>query len=159
MNCIKLTEQFSCSFLSSRISVSYGANSYHLGRQQCSILIGYIIREIKAMRWILYVTGCVKFVAVTFNCASLLAEEKLRSFFNSSLYVLLVVLLFLLSTWYCGHYWPIVPAPDDRWWWLWSNWWNEDWQGKPKYSEKTCPNATLSTKNPNWPDPSSKARD
>jgi hypothetical protein len=20
---------------------------------------------------------------------------------------------------------------------LWSNWWNEDWQGKPKYSEKT----------------------
>jgi hypothetical protein len=24
---------------------------------------------------------------------------------------------------------------------------NEDWQGKPKYSEKTCPNATLSTTN------------
>jgi hypothetical protein len=21
------------------------------------------------------------------------------------------------STWYCCHYWPIVPAPDDRWWW------------------------------------------
>jgi hypothetical protein len=20
------------------------------------------------------------------------------------------------STWYIGHYWPIVPAPDDRWW-------------------------------------------
>jgi hypothetical protein len=34
--------------------------------------------------------------------------------------------------------WPIVPAPDDRWW-LWSNRWNENWQGKPKYSEKTCP--------------------
>jgi hypothetical protein len=30
-------------------------------------------------------------------------------------------------------------APDDRWGWLRSNWWNEDWQGKPKYSEKTCP--------------------
>jgi hypothetical protein len=28
---------------------------------------------------------------------------------------------------------------------FWSNWWNEDWQGKPKYSEKTCPSATLST--------------
>jgi hypothetical protein len=27
-------------------------------------------------------------------------------------------------------------------------WWNEDWQGKPKYSEKTCPSATLSTTNP-----------
>jgi hypothetical protein len=21
--------------------------------------------------------------------------------------------------WYCGHYWPIVPAPEYRWWWLW----------------------------------------
>jgi hypothetical protein len=31
--------------------------------------------------------------------------------------------------------------------------WNEDWQGKPKYSEKTCPSATLSTTNPTWPDP------
>jgi hypothetical protein len=55
------------------------------------------------------------------------------------------------STWYVGHFWPIVPAPDDRWW-LWSGWWNEDWQGKPKYSEKTCPSSTLSTTNPTWPD-------
>jgi hypothetical protein len=31
---------------------------------------------------------------------------------------------------------------------LWRNWWNEDWQGKPKYSEKTWPRATLSTTNP-----------
>jgi hypothetical protein len=46
------------------------------------------------------------------------------------------------STWYVGHCWPIVPAPDYRWW-LWSSWWNEDWQGKPKYSEKTCPSAML----------------
>jgi hypothetical protein len=44
-------------------------------------------------------------------------------------------------------------APDDRWGWLWSNWWNEDWQGEPQYSEKTCPSATLSTTNPTWPDP------
>jgi hypothetical protein len=51
---------------------------------------------------------------------------------------------------YCGHFWSIVPAPDDRWGWLWSYWWNEDWQGKPKYSEKTCPST-----NPNWPDPGS----
>jgi hypothetical protein len=55
---------------------------------------------------------------------------------------------------YCGHYWPIVPAPDDRWGWLWRNWWNEDWQGKPKYSEKkTFPSATLSTTNPIWLNP------
>jgi hypothetical protein len=25
------------------------------------------------------------------------------------------------STRYCGHFWPIVQAPDDRWGWLWSN--------------------------------------
>jgi hypothetical protein len=55
---------------------------------------------------------------------------------------------------YCGHYWPIVPAPDDRLCWLWRNWWNEEWQGKPKFSgEKTCPSATLSTTNPTWLDP------
>jgi hypothetical protein len=60
-----------------------------------------------------------------------------------------------LSPLYCGHFCPIVPAPDDRWGWLWSNWWNEDWQGKPKYSEKTCPSATLSTTDPTWPDPGS----
>jgi hypothetical protein len=60
-----------------------------------------------------------------------------------------------LSPWYYGHFWPIVPAPDDRWGWLWSNWRNEDWQGKPKYSEKTFPSATLSTTNPTWPDPGS----
>jgi hypothetical protein len=47
--------------------------------------------------------------------------------------------------------WPTVPAPDDRWW-VWSSRWNEDWQGKPKYSEKTCSSATLLTKNPTWPD-------
>jgi hypothetical protein len=59
------------------------------------------------------------------------------------------------STRYCGHFWPIVQAPDDRWGWLWSNWWNEDWQGKQKYSEKTCLSATLSTTNPTSPDPGS----
>jgi hypothetical protein len=51
--------------------------------------------------------------------------------------------------------WPFVPAPDDRWWWFWSNQWNANWQGKPKYSEKTCPSTTLSTTNPTWSDPGS----
>jgi hypothetical protein len=31
--------------------------------------------------------------------------------------------------------------------WSWRNWWN-DWQGKPKCSEETCPSAVLSTTNP-----------
>jgi hypothetical protein len=47
-------------------------------------------------------------------------------------------------------YWPIVPAPGDC----------EDGEfgrmkigrGNRKYSEKTCPSATLSTTNPIWPD-------
>jgi hypothetical protein len=60
-----------------------------------------------------------------------------------------------LSPLYCGHFWPIVLAPDDRLGWLWSNWWDEDWQGKPKYAEKTRPSATLSTTNPTWSDPGS----
>jgi hypothetical protein len=34
--------------------------------------------------------------------------------------------------------WPIVPAPDGRWW-VWSSRWNENWQGKPKYWKKTSP--------------------
>jgi hypothetical protein len=50
--------------------------------------------------------------------------------------------------------WPIVPAPVDRWW-VWSSWWNESWQEKPNYSEKTCHNATLSTTNPTRPGPCS----
>jgi hypothetical protein len=47
--------------------------------------------------------------------------------------------------------WPIVPAPDDRWW-VRSSRWNENRQGKPKYLEKICPSATLSTTNPTWLD-------
>jgi hypothetical protein len=46
--------------------------------------------------------------------------------------------------------WPIVPALgdyDDG-----EFWWNEDWQGKPKYSEKPRLSATLFTTNPTWPE-------
>jgi hypothetical protein len=43
--------------------------------------------------------------------------------------------------------WPIVPALGDGWCWVWSSRWN-DWQGTPKYPQKTCPNANLSTTNP-----------
>jgi hypothetical protein len=62
-----------------------------------------------------------------------------------------------LSPWCCSHYWPIVPAQDDRWWLLWSIWWNEDWQRKPKYLEKAChfvhhkSHMTISGLNPELP--------
>jgi hypothetical protein len=48
-----------------------------------------------------------------------------------------------------ANIWPIVPAPDD-------NWQNENWQEKPKYSEKACSSAALSTTNPTWCDLGSK---
>jgi hypothetical protein len=54
---------------------------------------------------------------------------------------------------YWGRYWPVAPAPDDGWW-VWSSGWNSQ-QGIPKYWEKTCPSATLSTINPTWPEPGS----
>jgi hypothetical protein len=45
------------------------------------------------------------------------------------------------------------PLTCPGWLWWWRIWWNEDWQGKPKYSKKTCPSVTLFTTNPTWPDP------
>jgi hypothetical protein len=57
------------------------------------------------------------------------------------------------STRHCDRYWLTTPGPDDRWWWLWSIWSTEDWQGKPQYSEKTYPSVTLFTTNPTWSDP------
>jgi hypothetical protein len=75
-------------------------------------------------------------------CYSLVSSIVLP-FFNILIYLFFnlisLPLYFLIVRWdfgYCGHYCPIVPAPDDRRWWLWRNWWNEDWQGKPKYWEK-----------------------
>jgi hypothetical protein len=58
------------------------------------------------------------------------------------------------STRHRGHLLPYCACPG----WLWGWWiirWNQDWQGKPKYSKKTCPSATLSTTNPTLPDPGS----
>jgi hypothetical protein len=50
--------------------------------------------------------------------------------------------------------WPIAKIPDDGWWCVWNSRWN-DWQGKPKYSEKTCPSETLSAIIPTLRDPCS----
>jgi hypothetical protein len=41
---------------------------------------------------------------------------------------------------------PILPTPGD--YDNGENRWNDDWQRKPKYSEKTCPSATSSSTNP-----------
>jgi hypothetical protein len=54
------------------------------------------------------------------------------------------------STRHVGHQLAYCTCPGWLRWWR--NWWNENWQGKPRYSEKTCPSANLSTTNPTWPD-------
>jgi hypothetical protein len=68
--------------------------------------------------------------------------------FNLLLYLHIYFFFFIvsgvgLSPLYCGHFWPVVPAPDDRWGWLSSNWWNEDWQGKPAPAPRCPPQIPL----------------
>jgi hypothetical protein len=52
----------------------------------------------------------------------------------------------IASTRHCGHQYAYCASPGWLWWWR--NLWNDNWQEKPKYSEKTCPSAGLSTTNP-----------
>jgi hypothetical protein len=78
---------------------------------------------------------------------------------NVSKVQVLLLLLFLVGWDWVHLVLRQLPALDNRWWWLWSIWWNEDFQGKPKYSEKTCPSATLSTTNLTWPDQGSNPGD
>jgi hypothetical protein len=61
------------------------------------------------------------------------------------------------STRHVGHKLAYCICPG----WLWERriWWNDDWEGKPKYSEKAFPNATLSTTNSTFcPDANSGLR-
>jgi hypothetical protein len=85
------------------------------------------------------------------NTLEVLRLSFLRKAGNCSILMYIIFFYFsFIASWvglsplYCGDFWPIVPARDDRRGWLWCNWWNENWQGKPKYSEKTYPSATLS---------------
>jgi hypothetical protein len=53
-----------------------------------------------------------------------------------------------------GGYW-LAHCTCPGWFCRWRIWRNEGWQGKPKYSEKVRPSATLSTTNPPWQHPES----
>jgi hypothetical protein len=89
--------------------------------------------------------------------------KRLKPFNLSSTLLLLLLLLLLLvgwdwvprylSPWYYGHfgllYEPQMIDEDG----FWSNWRNKIWQGKPKYSEKTYPSATLFTTKSYMTDP------
>jgi hypothetical protein len=50
-------------------------------------------------------------------------------------------------------YWPTVPALEDGDCGAIGG--INDWDGKPKYLKKTCSSATVSTRDPTWPDPGS----
>jgi hypothetical protein len=48
--------------------------------------------------------------------------------------------------------WPVIPSLDRRWQWaLWYCWWNENWQWKPEYSDKSVP-LPLCPSHPTRPD-------
>jgi hypothetical protein len=71
-----------------------------------------------------------------------------RLFHNQNVISLLFFLICIVgggvqtgSTWHVGHLLAHCTCPG--WLWRWRIW----------YSEKTCPDATLSTTNPTWPDP------
>jgi hypothetical protein len=68
-------------------------------------------------------------------------------------YVLIRILGGWSPYWVHSACWPLLAyCTCPRWLWGWRIWWNGGWQGKQKYSEKTCPSSTLSTTHPTWPD-------
>jgi hypothetical protein len=81
--------------------------------------------------------------------------KELPSMFTSLLFKIRIVGCGVqtVSSRHVGHKLAYSICP--MWLWGWSIWWYEDWQGKLKYSVKTCPSATLSITNPTWPDPGS----
>jgi hypothetical protein len=55
---------------------------------------------------------------------------------------------------YCGHYWPIVPAPADRWRWLWRKIGGmQIGRGSRSTPRKPAPAPLCPPTNPTWLDP------
>jgi hypothetical protein len=94
---------------------------------------------------------------LTTVCTGVLIKVATKRCKSNPHSIIIFFLLFFGARWYLSSLctsvtiWPIVPAPDDRWW-MWSSPWNENCQGKPKYLEKTRPSATLFTTDSTWPD-------
>jgi hypothetical protein len=93
-------------------------------------------------------------LALSTNPSCLMVRFPLTSWQGFCYWILMAIEVFFLVSWggvrlsplvTSATVWPIVPA-------VWSSRWNENWQRKPKYSEKTCPCATLSTTNPTRPE-------
>jgi hypothetical protein len=100
--------------------------------------------------------GTVTYLPVSVHFSALFSRPVFLAVYATVIFFLVLwggVRLCPLGT--SATIWPVVSAPIDKW--VWSNWWNENWQGKLKYSEKTCPIANLSTTNPTLPDLGSNA--
>jgi hypothetical protein len=90
----------------------------------------------------------VNYISCTTLCYTTLSMYEYRLFF-----FLICIVGGGIQTGSTRHVGPLLANfTCPGWLWVWRIWWNE-WQGKPKYSEKTCPDATLSTTIPTWPDP------
>jgi hypothetical protein len=83
------------------------------------------------------------------------ASEHNEKRYNMEAKVTVEQLMCFFLNWYIGGAVQLGPlgtaayCASPGWLW-WRNWWNDDWQRKPKYSETTCSSAALPTTNPTW---------
>jgi hypothetical protein len=112
--------------------------------QQTSTVLGYSIKIFAMIIALSYaeplnpsaIDDCL-FIKVLWRSTDL-SEKNIASIFIVEVFIFSYgVRLSPLGT--AATVWAIVPAPDDRWCRMWSSLWNENWQGKSKYSGKTSP--------------------
>jgi hypothetical protein len=119
-----------------------------------SVLIPYT----HAMQWkqVLLKESSRRQVWNHINDYSTIYEPKCKLLTQWRVFKFIFYFLFTLGGGGCSPYWvhserrPLLAyCTCPGWLWGWRSWWNEwFWQGKRKYSEITCPDATLSTTNP-----------
>jgi hypothetical protein len=71
--------------------------------------------------------------------------EELCNLYGSPTFSFLFYFIFIVRV---GETWAVNGSLYQNRMKKWSISWNQNWQDSPKYLEKTCPSATLSTKNP-----------
>jgi hypothetical protein len=89
---------------------------------------------------------CASPLIFSFSMRSMSYQKKVCIFFNSNRGWWSPT----GPTWHVGHQLAYCTCP--RWILGWRISLTDHWQEKPKYLEKTCLSATLSTTNPIWPD-------
>jgi hypothetical protein len=117
----------------------FDLRSYHMGFMVNKVVLGQLLSEYFDMPW-------------RFSF-SLTAPHSVIIPSTNAIYIYIYIYIYISivgveSSWVRSALRPpMAYCASPGWLWWWRNWWN-DWQGKPKYSKKTCPSATLSTTNP-----------